>query len=149
MSVTTAPSPAPEAEAPSALEAAYRRYHAAWEANDPERIADLHSADSVFWMHDGSAAIEGRENLRRHYRQLFEQYESLVWESGRVMFGEGRWLYDYTLLVRAKDAGGAPFTARIDMVDVVHVNADQEVTWKEVFVDSAATQAARRRAGTA
>lgn len=146
MSVTTAP--APEAKAPSALEAAYRRYHAAWEANDPERIASLHSADSVFWMHDGSDQVVGRENLRRHYRKLFEQYDRLVWEDGgRVMFGEGRWLYDYTLAVHARDATGAPVVARIDMVDVVHINAECEVTWKEVFVDPAATQSARRRAG--
>lgn len=140
---------APEAKASSPLERAYARYHAAWEANDADRIAGLHSADSVFWLHDGSARIEGRENLRRHYVKLFEQYEALSFETRRVLFGDGRWIYDYTLVLDLKDATGAPFTARVDMIDVVDVNADHEVTRKEVFLDPAASQAALQRAGRA
>jgi uncharacterized protein (TIGR02246 family) len=130
-------------ETQGALKAAFDRYHVGWETQDAGRIASLHSADSVFLLHDGSPAVVGRENIRRHVEGLFEKYPGLAFEpTQRTLFGENRWVFDYTMVL-----GSAGKTARIPMVDVVDVNADGEVTRKEVFLDPAEAQAALAKAG--
>jgi len=42
------------------------RYHVGWETRNPDLIASLHSKDTIFWLHDGSQAVQGRDALRRH-----------------------------------------------------------------------------------
>ena len=49
-------------------EALFDRYHIGWETKDPEMIASLHSADTVFQLHDGSGPVVGRDALREHCR---------------------------------------------------------------------------------
>jgi ketosteroid isomerase-like protein len=132
----------------AALTAAFKRYHAAWEAQDPDRIADLHSSDSVFRLHDGTPAVEGRENIRRHVAGLFQQY-GIGFEEHRTLFGDRRWVFDYTIVLTLTGQDGAPFTARIDMYDVVDLNAAGEVTRKEVFLDPAEAKALMAKAGLA
>ena len=131
-----------------ALQAAFKRYHAAWEAQDADRIADLHSIDSVFRLHDGTPSVEGRESIRRHVAGLFQQY-GIDFEMHRTLFGERRWLFDYTMVLTVTGKDGAPFTARIDMYDVVDLNAAGEVTRKEVFLDPAEAKALMAKAGLA
>jgi uncharacterized protein (TIGR02246 family) len=129
----------------SALKTAFDRYHVGWETQDAARIASLHSADSVFLLHDGSPAVVGRENIRRHVEGLFAKYPGLAFEPvQRTLFGENRWVFDYTMVL-----GSAGKTARVRMVDVVDVNADGEVTRKEVFLDPLEAQAALAQAGLA
>ncbi len=132
------------------VEDAYARYHAAWEAQDADRIADLHSADSIFWLQDGkSPLVQGREPIRRHCAGLFQLYGEIGFEPCRVLYGEDRWVFDYTMVLKLADTSGKPFIARIDMIDVVDVNPAGEVTRKDVFVDRAAAQEALARAGLA
>jgi hypothetical protein len=131
------------AQAQSTLKAAFDRYHVGWETRDAAYIASRHSADSVFLLHDGSPAVVGRENIRRHVEGLFKKYPALAFEAGhRVLFGENRWVLDYVMVL-----GAAGKTARVAMVDVIDVNADGEVTRKEVFLDPAEAQAALAKAG--
>jgi uncharacterized protein (TIGR02246 family) len=141
--MSTATLQVPSAQA--ALKAAFDRYHVGWETRDAARIASLHSIDSVFLLHDGSPAVVGRENIRRHVEGLFETYPGLAFEPAhRTLFGDGRWVFDYTMVL-----GSADKTARVKMVDVVDVNAAGEVTRKEVFLDPAEAQAALAGAGLA
>lgn len=129
----------------SPLKAAFGRYHLGWETHDADRIANLHSEDSVFLLHDGSPAVVGRENIRRHVRGLFEKYPGLAFEPGqRALFGENRWVFEYTMVL-----GTTGKTATVRMVDVVDVNASHEVTRKEVFLDPAEAQTALAQAGLA
>jgi uncharacterized protein (TIGR02246 family) len=133
------------AQTGSALKAVFDRYHVGWETQDAGRIASLHSADSVFLLHDGSPAVVGRENIRRHVEGLFARYPALAFEPGqRVLFGQNRWVFDYTMVL-----GSGGETARVPMIDVVDVNADGEVTRKEVFLDPAEAQAALAKVGLA
>nr|WP_310723011.1 hypothetical protein [Streptomyces sp. N2A] len=37
----------------------FERYHACWEARERDRIAELHTADSVFHLHSGQAPVRG------------------------------------------------------------------------------------------
>ena len=129
----------------SALKAAFGRYHVGWETQDAGLVASLHSADSVFLLHDGSPAVVGRDNIQRHVEGLFRKYPALAFEPDtRTLFGDGRWVFEYTMVL-----GSAGQTARVRMIDVVDVNADGEVTRKEVFLDPAQAQAALAKAGLA
>lgn len=133
------------AQALAALRAAFDRYHVGWETRDADRIADQHSEDSVFLLHDGSPEVVGRENIRRHVEGLFRKYPGLAFEPAqRTFFGRSRWVFEYTMTL---SSGGA--AARVPMIDVVDVDADGQVTRKEVFLDPAVAQAALAAAGLA
>ena len=132
-------------KAQSALKAVFDRYHVGWETQDAARIAGLHSADSVFLLHDGSPAVVGRENIRRHVEGLFAKYPGLAFEPAqRTLFGQNRWVFEYTMTL---SAGGT--AASVPMIDVVDVNDAGEVTRKEVFLDPAEAQAELAKAGLA
>lgn len=126
----------------SPLQAAFARYHIGWETKDPDYIARHHSADSVFRLHDGSPAVVGRENIRRHVEGLFRKYPDLAFEpETRVLFGQDRCVFEYVMVLGAG--------VRVPMIDVFDFNAAGEVTRKEVFMDPAAAQAALAAAGLA
>src|SRR3982074_2479653 len=53
----------------------FERYHVGWETRNPDLIASLHSEDTVFHVHDGSAAVHGREALRQRCFDTFEKFD--------------------------------------------------------------------------
>lgn len=131
--------------APS-LAAIFERYHVGWETRDPDLIASLHSEDTVFWLHDGSEPVTGREGLRRHCVQLFAAYK-FAFEMGRRLYGEDHWVFEWTMVLSLAEPGGSPFTARVEMLDVVTVNAAGEVARKDVYMNGKQAEAAFVRAG--
>lgn len=128
------------------LHAVFERYHVGWATRDPDRIAAAHSADTIFWLHDGSAAVEGREALRAHCQALFQQFNFSL-EVGRLFYGADHWVFDWTMVLPLTEPGGSPFVARVEMLDVCTVNAAGEVTRKDVYMNGAQSQAAFARAG--
>lgn len=131
---------------PITAEQAFAEYHAGWEARDPDQIVSRHSPDSTFWLHDGSEQISGRPALREHFAQLLGALD-WTFDSHRVLYGERHWVYEWTMVVSLVDAGGEPFTARIDMADVIDFDDEGLVTRKDTYVDDAQRQAAFARAG--
>jgi SnoaL-like domain len=127
------------------LQKVFARYHVGWQTRNPDLIAQLHSDDTVFWVHDGSEPVTGREALRRHCVDLFAKYQFHL-EEGRMLFGSDHWILEYKLLMDLVDTKGSPFTARVEMLHVVNVNAAGEVTRKEVYVNGAQMKAAYSRA---
>lgn len=127
----------------------FDRYHAAWEACDPDAIATLHSDDATFWMRDGTPAVQGRAALRAHYAALFARFPHLAFDIHRREFGQAHWVFDYTMVLHLTDLSGAPFAARVKMLDVVNVNSAGEVTRKDVYLNGAEAHAAYARAGMA
>ena len=97
-------------------------------------------------MHDGSEPIKGREALRRHCLELFAKYE-FGFEEGRTLFGVDHWVFEWSMVMDLVDTNRSPFTARIEMLDVVTVNDAGEVTRKEVYLNGAQMKAAYSRAG--
>ena len=69
-------------------QALFARYHAAWEAKDAARIASLHSEDSSFILHDGSARVHGRAALEADFAELFRKLPGFGFEMRRTIFGE-------------------------------------------------------------
>jgi hypothetical protein len=128
------------------LAAIFERYHVGWETRNPELIASLHSEDTIFWLHDGSEPVKGREALRRHCAGLFASFDfSHVVE--RQLFGQDHWTLEWTMVLSLAEPNGSPFTARVEMLDVVTVNAQGEVVRKDVYLNGKQSQAAFARAG--
>lgn len=140
MSVT-----APVAQA-SRLAAIFERYHVGWETRNPDLIASLHSEDTIFWLHDGSDPVTGRDALRRHCAGLFAAFD-FSHVVGRQLYGEDHWVVEWTMVLSLAEPDGSRFTARIEMLDVVTVNPLGEVTRKDVYMNGKQSQAAFARAG--
>jgi len=126
----------------------FARYHVGWETRDPALIASLHSEDSVFHLHDGSPPVQGRDALRQHCVELFAR---LAWsfDMGRRLYGDDHWVFEWTMVLALAEPGGAAFTARVEMLDVVTLNGAGEVMRKNVYMNGAQAQAAFARAGIA
>jgi hypothetical protein len=131
---------------PSPLAAIFERYHAGWETRDPDMIAAAHSEDTVFWVHDGSDPVKGRNALRRRCAELFAAFD-FSFARGRQLFGEDHWVFEWTMILALAEPGGGPFTARVEMLDVVTLNALGEVARKDVYMNGNQAEAAFARAG--
>ena len=130
----------------SPLAAIFDRYHVGWETRNPDLIASLHSEDTVFWLHDGSEAVKGRDALRQHCAGLFAAFD-FSFEMGRRLYGEDHWIFEWTMVLSLAEPGGGPFLARVEMLDVVTVNPRGEVTRKDVYLNGKQADAAFARAG--
>jgi hypothetical protein len=130
----------------SPLAEIFARYHVGWETRNPDLIASLHSEDTMFWTHDGSDPVKGREALRRHCAGLFAKFD-FCHVTGRQLYGDDHWTLEWTMVLSLTEPNGSPFTARVEMLDVVTVNATGEVTRKDVYMNGAQSQAAFARAG--
>jgi hypothetical protein len=138
--------PLASASGPTPAEQAFARYHAGWEARDPDQIVSRHSPESTFRLHDGSDPVTGRPALRAHFAHLLTSLD-FRFDSHRVLYGERHWVYEWTMVVDLVDTDGQPFTARVDMVDVVDFDDAGEVTRKDTYVDDTQRRAAFARAG--
>ncbi|MGH6708555.1 MAG: nuclear transport factor 2 family protein [Bradyrhizobium sp.] len=127
-------------------QALFARYHVGWKTRNPDLIASLHSEDTIFWVHDGAESINGREPLQRYCVELFAK-SAFGFEEGRMFFGVDYWIFEWSMIMNLVDTGGSPFTARIEMLDVVTVNQAGEVTRKDVYVNGAQRADAFDRAG--
>jgi hypothetical protein len=129
------------------LQQVFDRYHAAWEAKDPDAIAALHTDDSTFALRSGGTRVRGRATLRQHFAGIFAEFPGYRAEVHRLLLGDGHWVLEWTMVVDLPAADGGTFTARIDLVDVVDVDGSGLVTRKDVWVDGVQQAAAYRRAG--
>jgi SnoaL-like domain len=134
------------ARAPVATEALFNAYHVGWETRNPDLIASLHSADTVFHMHDGSEPVLGREALCHACQVMFDTYH-FTFEMGRRLFGERHWVFEWLMVLDLKDTTGVPFTAKVEMLDIVTLNDNDEVARKDVYMNGRQAQEAFTRAG--
>jgi hypothetical protein len=130
----------------SPLAALFERYHVGWETRSPDMIASLHSEDTIFWLHDGSDPVKGRDALRRHCAALFAAFDFSL-EMGRRLYGEDHWIFEWTMILSLAEPDGSPFTARVEMLDLVTVSPLGEVTRKDVYMNGKQAEAAFSRAG--
>jgi hypothetical protein len=115
------------------------RYFAAWEVRDPDAIVALHTEDTRFWSHLGIEAVQGREEVRETFAELFERFPEFSFETYRVLYGPDFWVLDWALIFRPE---GAEETARFDCLDVVNLSPEGLVARKDTFVDFVQLQAA-------
>ena len=127
-------------------QALFARYHVGWTTRNPDLIASLHSEDTLFWLHDEAGPINGRDALRKHCIELFARYKFGL-EEGRMFYGPDYWIFEWKMILDLADSAGKPFTARVEMLDVVTVNQAGEVTRKDVYMNGAQRRDAFSRAG--
>jgi SnoaL-like protein len=130
----------------SPLAAIFERNHVGWVTKDPDRIASLASEDTIFWLHDGSDPVTGRDALRRHCAELFAAFD-FSHVVGRMLYGKDHWTLEWTMVLSLAEPDGSPFTARVEMLDVVTVDEQGKVTRKDVYMNGKQARAAYARAG--
>jgi hypothetical protein len=131
---------------PGHTEALFNAYHVGWETRNPDLIASLHSADTVFHMHDGTEPVKNREALHHACVVMFETYH-FTFEMGRRLFAERHWVFEWLMVLELNDTAGVPFTAKVEMLDVVTLNDDDKVARKDVDMNGRQAQEAYARAG--
>lgn len=122
----------------------FERYHACWESRDPDRIAGLHTADSVFQLHSGQDPVRGRAAIREAAAGMFELVPDLAFDLVSLRVGEDFWVVQWKLSGTSA-AGGA---VDIDLADFVLVE-NGAVKEKHSYVDGVAIQAALASTGAA
>ena len=84
--------------------------------------------------------------MRQRCIDMFAEFD-FSFEMGRRLYGDDHWVFEWTMILALKEPGGGPFTARVEMLDVVTVNSRGEVTRKDVYMNGGEAQAAFARAG--
>lgn len=122
----------------------FERYHACWEARDPDRVVELHTPDSVFHLHSGQPPARGREAIREAAAGAFALVPDLEFDLVSLRVGEDFWVVQWKMT--GTSATGAE--VGIDLVDFVLVE-DGAVKEKHSYVDGVAMQAAMAAAEAA
>jgi steroid delta-isomerase-like uncharacterized protein len=124
------------------------RYGEAWNSQDVDAIADLHTEDSVFQLHiPGGAPVEGRDAIRAAFAAFVEQLPDINFATRRLYAGEDHWVLESTLtgtVAAPMELDGEQLDARgskieVDCVDVIAVR-DGKVARKETYLDAVAFQ---------
>jgi hypothetical protein len=72
-------------------------YSQAWASHDPDAIAALHTADSVFHLHDVLEPFVGRDAIRAAAAGFFADTPDLAFEPVRVHLGEHHFVSEYLM----------------------------------------------------
>ncbi|WP_067536513.1 nuclear transport factor 2 family protein [Nocardia crassostreae] len=115
----------------------FERYHACWEARDPDRIAEMHTPDSIFHLHSGRKPAHGREEIRAAAAENFALVPDLTFHVVTLRVGEDFWVVQQTLTGTAITGG----IVEVDLADVVFIE-NGAVKEKHSYVDGVAMQAA-------
>ena len=118
---------------PDALDvpALSQRYFTAWADRDPDAIASLHTADTVFHMHVGAPPVVGREAARAAFGEIFARFPDFAFETYRVRHGDGHWVLDWAL---------CSGDIRFDCLDLVEISPEGLVARKDTFIDASQMQ---------
>jgi hypothetical protein len=138
--------PDPAKRGAMSIEDVFARYHVGWDTKNPDLIASLHSQDTVFQLHDGTPPVHGREALRANCAQMFKTFDFAL-EMGRFFHGPNHWVFEWTMVLKLKSTDGVPFTARVEMLDLVTIDSAHLVTRKDVYMNGSQAAAAFQQAG--
>ncbi|WP_174567255.1 nuclear transport factor 2 family protein [Nocardia yamanashiensis] len=120
-----------------AIKDLFERYHACWADRDPERIAAMHTPDSIFHLHSGREPARGREAIRAAAAENFALVPDLTFNPVNLRVGDDFWAVQWKL--SGTSITGSPVD--IDIADMVLVR-DGAVSEKHTYIDGVAMQAA-------
>jgi ketosteroid isomerase-like protein len=66
-------------------------YGKAWNDADQAAILALHTEDSIFQLHDGSAPAVGIDAVRMALRDFFAQWPDVNFVRRSIFFGKANW----------------------------------------------------------
>ncbi len=113
-------------------------YGKAWNDADANAILALHTEDSVFQLHDGSAPAIGIGAVATALREFFGQWSSVNFVRRSIFFGKENWAVEWTLTATSRGAARSNAdckTVSFEGVDVVTVRGGR-VTAKHVYYDA-------------
>jgi ketosteroid isomerase-like protein len=106
------------------------RYFAAWEAHDIDAIALMHAPDGLYWSHGAGEAVEGRDNIKSAFADLFAALPGFGFRMNRLLFGDRFYVLDWVLTAQLGDRA-----VEWDCLDVVTLNPDGLIASKDVYYD--------------
>lgn len=104
-------------------------YQQGWVDRNPDRIAALHTVDSVFHMHGMNDPVAGRDQVRDFIVTLFKLVPDLSFETKRVYLGVGHIVLEYDMSGTFEQSNFV-----CDGVDVFLV-ADGLIARKDTYLD--------------
>jgi steroid delta-isomerase-like uncharacterized protein len=107
------------------------RYNEAWNAQDLDTIASLHSPDVVFHNHTAGERVEGAEAVRAHIGRIFERWPDLRFRSRRLYAAEDFAVSEWTATATRPDGTRIEW----DGVDVFPIR-DGLIARKDVYSSS-------------
>ncbi|MGW0249743.1 nuclear transport factor 2 family protein [Nocardia goodfellowii] len=115
----------------------FERYHACWADRDPDRIAAMHSEDSVLHLHSGGKPARGRAEIRASATDTFSLVPDLTFHLVNLRVGADFWTVQWKL----SGTSAVGNAVDVDLMDLVLVG-DGQVLEKHTYVDGIAMQAA-------
>ena len=115
-------------------------YSRSWADRDPARIASLHTEDTTFQMHIGTAPVIGRAAMRDACADIFRTYRNFTVIVRRVICGDRHWVLEWTLSATMgvqRDGKEVDAPVTVDCVDVVVVSDGGLVSSKDTYMDVA------------
>jgi uncharacterized protein (TIGR02246 family) len=114
------------------VQAIQQRYSDAWNGDDPDAIAALHTPDRRFCTHGAGPEADGREAMRTTTAETFAQFPEFASKPIRVLIGADHWVMEWTM---------TNADLSVDCVDVIALE-DGLVKSKDTYFDFAQLQVA-------
>ncbi|WP_433566976.1 nuclear transport factor 2 family protein [Nocardia sp. CA-151230] len=115
----------------------FERYHACWVDRDPDRIVELHTADSIFHLHSGQEPARGRAAIREAAVGTFALLPDLAFHQISWRGGEDFWAVQFQMIWTSATGN----RVCVDLADYVLIE-NGAVKEKHSYVDGVAMQAA-------
>ena len=117
------------------LRALIDTYNEAWNRQDLDAVASMHSDDIVFHNWTAGDRVEGAEAVRAHIGRIFEKYPTLRFTGRSMRVGDDFVVSEWT--ARTTSDG---VTREWDGIDVFPI-ADGKIARKDVYSSSHAPRA--------
>lgn len=109
------------------------RYNEAWNTQDLDAIASLHSAAIVFENHTAGERVEGSAAVAEHIAGIFSRWPDLSFRTQRLYVREDFAACEWTASATASDGRSLEW----DGVDLFPI-ADERIARKDVYSSSGA-----------
>lgn len=128
--------------AASRIESVYNHYVETFSTKDPGAIVQNHAEQGTFWLHNGGAAVRGRDAIAKTFAGFFSSWPEFGFDVRRVIFAENHWVLDWAITAVLTGKDGVKHPVSIDALDIIDVDADGLVSRKDTWIDGGQLKAA-------
>jgi len=121
-----------DADSPEQLEGLIARYNDAWNRQDVEAIASMHTEDMVFHNHTAGERIEGAAAVSEHIAGIFRNWPGMTFAGRSLYVREGLVVQEWTATGTHAESGR---TATWDGMDILPTRGGRFAR-KDVYSDS-------------
>jgi steroid delta-isomerase-like uncharacterized protein len=119
-------------DSPEELEGLIARYNAAWNRQDVEAIASMHTDDIVFHNHTAGESVEGRDAVSAHIAGIFRNWPGMQFTGRSLYVREGLVVQEWTATGTHAESGRS---ATWDGMDILPIRGGRFAR-KDVYSDS-------------